>query len=350
MKQLFLVLAACVLVACDSTSNGPDDNNAGGSGDGSDGQAEDNTPAVVDDGPLAGTCPGGFTAAQGNNDGFVSDGVERRFRVFLPDDTSTPRPVFVSLTGTEQAELAFASQSGLDDLTNSGWIVVSPYRRCSTEERNCNGPGSMGTNDGRTWEPWYDTTYTGSGDEGPDVRFVEAAVRCMAASWPVDKARIYVGGISAGGTFSNRNLTYNSDFFAGGIPSSGNWGTGVHPVIRAEMQGTIVIQIWGGATDVWPLENPIANYAPDTKEAAIYYAAQPNVVTVSCSGDHGHAWPANLELGPPFAGTTLSLGNEITNWAAETLLSHPMGSDPADFVLPDPPPELRCVLGEYTDH
>jgi hypothetical protein len=40
----------------------------------------------------------------------------------------------------------------------------------------------------------------------------------------------------------------------------------------------------------------------------------------------------------------------MTPWLAETLLSHPKGSDPAAFTLSDPPDGFSCVLGEYTDH
>jgi hypothetical protein len=79
--------------------------------------------------------------------------------------------------------------------------------------------------------------------------------------------------------------------------------------------------------------NPIANYDPETKLAAQYYAAQSSVVTVSCTGRHGHIWPT-----------------EMTPWLVKTLVSHPKGNDPRSFQLTDPPPGFSCVRGEYTDH
>ena len=85
--------------------------------------------------------------------------------------------------------------------------------------------------------------------------------------------------------------------------------------------------------EVSPPNDPIADYDPETRLAAIYYAAQPNVVTVSCTGSHGHIWPTVM-----------------TPWLAETLLSHTKGTAPADFQLTAPPPGFSCVLGEYTDH
>jgi len=299
---------------------------------------------------LEGSCPDGFTPAAGSNTSFPSDDVERRFHLLVPEEMGSPRPVFVSLTGTVQQELAFASQSGLDQLTDLGWIVIAPFRRCSAEGRNCNTAGGAGSGDGRVWEPWYDGTMPKSDDAGPDVRFVEAAVRCVARDFPVDADRIYVGGISAGGTFANRNLTFNSDFIAGGVPASGNWNYGVDPATPTPMPGGIVIQVWGGETDVWPLDSPIANYAPETRAAGLFYAAQASVVSVSCTGSHGHTWPANANLEPPFSGKSLVLGNEFTEWAAELLRSHPRGSQPEDFVLTEPPPDFSCVLGAYTDH
>jgi poly(3-hydroxybutyrate) depolymerase len=307
-KILALALVAA-LAACSSGSN-----DAGGAG--------------VE--TLAGTCPEGFEPTPGENHGFPSEGEARTFHLLLPDSTEGPRPLFVSLTGTVQGELGFAEQSGLDQLPADGWIVVAPVRTCSQNGTNCAQVGS----DGRIWEPWYDGTTRPSDDEGPDVRFVESVVRCVAARWPVDAQRVYVGGISAGGSFTNRSMTFNSALFAGGVVSSGNWYNGLAaPASPLRMDPSIVILIWGGPTDIWPPVNPIANYDPETRLAALYYAAQPDVVTVSCTGSHGHIWPTVM-----------------TPWLAETLLSYPKGSDPGSFELSEPPAGFRCVLGAYTDH
>jgi hypothetical protein len=89
-------------------------------------------------------CPAGFTPAAGLNTGFMSDGKGRQFHLLLPADTSTPRPVFVALTGTVQLEMDFVRQARLDRLTQSGWIVVAPVRTGSQEMRNCNTDGAMG--------------------------------------------------------------------------------------------------------------------------------------------------------------------------------------------------------------
>src|SRR5215204_2560624 len=131
-----------------------------------------------DPGPnkLSGTCPAGFAPAAGENRGFSSDGVDRVFHVMAPSDVASPRPLFVSLTGTVQPELDFAAQSALDQLPASGWVVAAPVRNCSQNSTTCATYGG----DGRIWEPWYDGTNPASDEEGPDVRFVDSMVRCIA--------------------------------------------------------------------------------------------------------------------------------------------------------------------------
>lgn len=296
-----------------------------------DGASSGDGPAVPEAPALEGSCPTNFAPVAGFNDGFPSGGNDRQFHVLLPEDTTSPRPLFVSLTGTVQSELGFAAQSELDQLPADGWIVAAPVRTCSQNQTNCAQIGS----DGRIWEPWFDGTIAGpSDDEGPDVRFVESMVRCIAERWPVDASQIHIGGISAGGSFTNRSMTFNSGFFAGGVAASGNWYGGLAaPASPLQMDRSLVIIIWGGPNDLWPPNNPIADYDPETKQAAIYYAAQPNVVTLSCTGSHGHIWPTAM-----------------TTWLAKTLLSFPKGTDPANFDFTAPPDGFRCVLGEYTDH
>lgn len=301
---------------------------AGCGGSSGDGSGDGSSGAVA----LVGSCPADFEPQAGENRDFPSDGKDRIFHVLLPDaPADDPRPLFVSLTGTVQRELDFAAQSGLDQLPHDGWIVAAPVRTCSQNGTNC---AQIGT-DGRIWEPWYDGTIAGPSDEeGPDVRFVEAMVRCIATRWAVDRDRIFVGGISAGGSFTNRNLTFNSDFFAGGVASSGNWYGGLAaPGSSPPMDRSLAILIWGGPTDVWPLVNPISNYDPETKQASIYYAAQPEVATISCTGSHGHIWPTAM-----------------TPWLASTLLAHSKGTPPGELVLTDPPAGFSCVVGAYTDH
>jgi outer membrane protein assembly factor BamB len=319
------------------------------------------------------SCPSAFTPQDGLNTGFMSDGYSRSFRI-LPATTGTgPRPVFVSLTGTAELETDFMSATFIDQLPSQGFIVISPVRICAANGTNsvC-AAGTVTTQDGRTWEPWFDGVAEGNvaqyQDAGTDVRFFERAVKCAATRYEIDQTRIFVGGISAGGTATNRALTFSSDFFAGGAPASGEWyrtdgvpisienvGSAIvdgraapRPLNRnAEaLESSINIVLWGGPTDKWyqngatgPL---IANYNPSTKLAANYYASQSNVVTVSCTHDLGYA--------PPIGGHLWPRSQAITNWIANTLAAHPKGTPREAFALSPTPAGLTCVLGTFQDH
>ena len=319
LHNIFLIVLSAAWVSGCSSGSSSNTNN------------EDSPQANV----LEGSCPENFTVQSGGNSGFMSDGKFRQFHIFLPDNLDTPRPLFVSLTGTVATELEFVSDtiSQFESLADSGWIVVAPFRSCTTENRRCAGIGATGSDDGRFWEPWFDGWIPQSNDEGPDVRFIESMVNCIAADYPVDKERIYNGGSSAGGTMTSRNMMFNSDLFAGGIIGSGNFQYlsqfPIQPVDTVAMDSSIVVLLWGGENDRYGT----SDYGIETKLAAEYYSAQNNVVTVSCSGTHGHPWP-----------------NAFGPWAAATLLSHPKGTPVADFELTTPPEGFSCVLGVYTDH
>jgi dienelactone hydrolase len=317
------------------------------------------------DGPLEGTCPDGFMPRSGMNTGFASDGKMRQFVTYLPNDMSTPRPVFVGITGTEQQSDAFISAAQLAGLTQAGWIVMAPVRLCTSEGRQQECLAGIGesTMDGWTWEPWNDgdatqeTEKKWNDDPGQDVRFLENMVRCAATEWPIDQRRLYLGGISAGGSFTNRNLTFNSKFWAGGVPASGMWyitagndvvnsdnadelmdGKCCHsPVSEIQMYSSIVIVLFGGARDNYTTRGdmPIyVEYKPEAQIASNFYDSRDNVAVVTCEGSQGHIWPPSAAW---------------NNWMAMTLASHPKGTPKADFKLMTPPSGYTCNVGRYTD-
>lgn len=311
---------------------------------------------------LAGMCPTGFAKPKmGENVGFPHDNVMRQFMVFLPEDMSTPRPVFVALTGTVESTQAFTvTNSGLSELTQKGWVVLAPVRACSSDamdsSQSCNGVGTNGWG----WRPWNEGSSSPMWKQevGPDGNFLKSMVRCAATEWKLDETRLFVGGISSGGTFSNRLLTFMDDFWAGGIPASGEWyienGMGLsgdttmmnNPMaiptgrccpqpLKEKLQPMLVITLWGGESDMWM---GLSNYRPSTQASSNYFSSKPEVVEVSCSGTHGHFWPRGMT------------GRTFNTWAADLLYGHPKGSDPKNFKLTTAPPEFKCQLGRYTDH
>jgi poly(3-hydroxybutyrate) depolymerase len=191
-------------------------------------------------------------------------------------------------------------------------------------------------------------------------------VRCVGAHWPLDRRRLFIGGISAGGTMTNRALLFDSDFWAGGLPISGEWyidGDDGRPLSFADARAAviaapakifqgrvgpsplprrlrpmIVITVWGGERDVWHCGTVLcADYRPSTQAGSNYFSSLRGVVHVACSADHGHMWP--------------QVNTRAFNlWALQTLASHPKGSRPSRFRLTAPPRGYRCQVGRYTDH
>ena len=165
---------------------------------------------------------------------------------------------------------------------------------------------------------------------------------------------------------TNRALLFDSSFWAGGLPISGEWYVTrddgiplgfeaaraavaaspnsifqgrVGPLpLPTRLDSLIVITVWGGENDNWHCGTTLcADYRPSTQASSNYYAAQPAVVGIACSTDDGHQWP--------------QINTQAFNlWALTTLASHPKGSAPAAFRLTPPPPGYRCRIGHFEDH
>jgi len=324
------------------------------------------------------SCPDGFTPKEGLNTNFPSDGMMRAFVVIPAKNATGPSPVWVPLSGTVESANANLNvpRSGANALmANEGFTVIGPVRQCANQDPNigfkeCDGVGSNGWN----WKPWNDGRAANAdgekwkGDAGPDSRFFEAMVRCVGTKFPLDARRLFIGGISAGGTVTNRVLTFNSAFWSGGMPISGEWYVsnddgsalsfndaraavaanptkiwqgriGPYP-LPARLSSLVVITVWGGEKDLWDCGPPLglcSDYRPSTQAGANYFASMPNVVHVACSSTHGHMWP--------------QINTQAFNtWALKTMASHPKGSDPKTFKLAPPPEGYSCKLGTYTDH
>jgi poly(3-hydroxybutyrate) depolymerase len=327
---------------------------------------------------LKGECPAGYQVKEGLNTDFPHAGMSRAFFVHPAKGVADPAPVWVPLTGTMEstfANLNVARSGANAQMATRGFTVVAPIRQCAKQDpnlssgNNCNGPGSNGWN----WEPWNEGR-AGSpagdrwkNDEGPDSAFFVAMLKCVATKFPLDDRRLYLGGISSGGTMTNRALTFRSDFWAGGLPISGEWyvtgddGKGLsfdaarkvvidnptkihqgrigpYPLPR-RLGPLIVITVWGGEKDLWRCAGDVlcADYRPSTQAGSNYFSSLPNVVHVACTADHGHMWPQKNT-------------QAFNTWALNTLASHPKGSNPKRFRLTPPPEGYACKLGPYTDH
>ena len=323
--------------------------------------------------PMRWACPAGYQVKAGLNVDFPHKGLKRAFVVTPPDDTSRPAPVWVPLTGSVEStnDNLTVARSGANALmAKQGFMVIGPVRHCAAQDPDvragaCNGPGQGGW----SWNPWFEgrsplpAGEAWKADAGPDASFLEAIVQCVGTRFKLDKRRLYLGGISSGGTMTNRTLTFRSDFWAGGLPISGEWyvtkddgsylpfdaareavaaapskihqgRVGPFP-LKAELSPMIVITVWGGPKDIWYCGPTLcADYRPSTQAGSNYFSGQPKVVHVACKATHGHMWP--------------QVNTQAFNlWALKTLASHPKGSDPKRFKLTPPPEGYDCAVGPF---
>ncbi len=338
------------------------------------------------------TCPNSYNPVSGENIDFPTPSGNRAFSLNLPSSTTTPRPVWVPLTGSVESTTENLDANGRNRvLTANGYIVIGPVRKCagsgagsaSAAGTAVNGmPCNQGGTGGWNWNPWNEgRVFDSTGDpwktdEGPDSQFMEAVVKCVATKYPVDQSRVFLGGISSGGTMTNRALTFRSDFWAGGMPISGEWyitqadgspyggspsfatefparnaAVAANPYaiyqgrvgplpLKTSLSPLIVITVWGGTNDLWPTTGSVgslSNYRPTTQVGSNYFSAFNNVVHIACSSTHGHQWP--------------TINRDAFNlWALTTLSSHPKGTPKESFILTPPPSGYSCKLGVFTDH
>lgn len=145
--------------------------------------------------------PQGFTVGATNH-GLSFGGLERSYRLYVPDGLSTPAPLVVMLHGgfgsAQQAERAY----GWDELADRAKFVVAypegEGRAWNTNGGCCGRPGREGVD---------------------DVGFITAAVNAIAADIGIDANRIYATGISNGGMMSYA-LACNTAAFAAIGPDS----------------------------------------------------------------------------------------------------------------------------------
>ena len=254
--------------------------------------------------PINWECPDGYQVKEGLNLDFPSAGEKRAFFVHPAKGVRGPAPAWVPLTGSVESTLANlnTARSGANALmADKGFTVIGPVRHCADQDPSlgggvCNGPGK----DGWNWAPWREGRAAGAAgdrwkaDPGPDAGFFEAMVKCVGTKFPLDPRRLFIGGISSGGTMTNRALTFRSDFWAGGMPISGEWYVSADdgaPIsfeaarqavagapakihqgrvapyrLPASLGSMVVITVWGGDKDIWYCGKVLcSDYRPSTQ-------------------------------------------------------------------------------------
>ena len=143
--------------------------------------------------------------------------------LYLPDKPpnvamrSRGRPLLVMLHGCEQSATQFAEGTRMNRLAErKGYAVLYPQQSLRSHARRC-------------WK-WYDKP---TQDGGGDARLIVGAIEQVAARHAIDRARIYICGISAGAGMAHIVALNHPHLFAAlGLHSGPVFGAG-HNLIGA---------------------------------------------------------------------------------------------------------------------
>ncbi|WP_426212049.1 extracellular catalytic domain type 1 short-chain-length polyhydroxyalkanoate depolymerase [Massilia sp. TWP1-3-3] len=139
--------------------------------------------------------------------------------LYIPDTppARTGLPLVVMLHGCDQSATLFAQGTRMNHWAEKqGYAVLYPQQSVSAHPHRC-------------WK-WYDrATQHGGGD----VSLIVGIVNKVAGTYPIDRARIYICGISAGAGMANIVALNHPDLFAAlGMHSGPLFGAG-HSTVGA---------------------------------------------------------------------------------------------------------------------
>ncbi|MDP8986325.1 MAG: PHB depolymerase family esterase [Pseudomonadota bacterium] len=164
---------------------------------------------------------------------------ELHYHLYLPPGTrKTERlPLLLMLHGCAQTATDFAEGTRMN--------AVAKERRCVVLYPE----QARGANLLRCWN-WFDPeTLAGRGE----AALLERTVRHVMGRYPIDPARVYVAGLSAGGAMTAALCATHADLFAAGAIHSGvMFGAAATPLQAAEVMRN-------GATAVAPIAQSLAS-------------------------------------------------------------------------------------------
>ncbi|ACB79650.1 PHB depolymerase family esterase [Methylorubrum populi] len=124
----------------------------------------------------------------------------RDYKLFIPSPRSGPRPLLVMLHGCTQSPDDFAAGTRMNALAEEeGIYVVYPRQSSRANAQRC-------------WN-WFEP-----GDQGREMGeagIVAGLVRAICTEHPIDRSRIYIAGLSAGGAAAANIARAYPDLFAG---------------------------------------------------------------------------------------------------------------------------------------
>lgn len=140
-----------------------------------------------------------------------------RYWLYVPASAHVGLPLVVMLHGCEQTAASFADGTRMNRAAEkAGYAVLYPQQSVSSHPHRC-------------WK-WYDrATQQGGGDAAT----IAALVKAVVLAWPIDPARIYIAGISAGAAMAHIVALNHPGLFAGlGMHSGPAFGAG-HSAVGA---------------------------------------------------------------------------------------------------------------------
>jgi len=158
--------------------------------------------------------------------------LSRDYRLFVPASyqAGTPIPLVVMLHGCKQDPDIFAAGTRMNRLAESeNFLVLYPKQDSSSNSDRC-------------WN-WYDPS---NQNRGAEAAIISGMVEKIKREYSVNKSRIYVAGMSAGGAMTSIMASCYSGMFA---------AAAVHSGLEYEAAGTpwaaetLLLLQWAGLTD-----------------------------------------------------------------------------------------------------
>ena len=237
-----------------------------------------------------------------NNEGFQSGGLEREFRLLLPENPVGAPVVFAWhwLGGSPSQAIRYMD---LETVADDGAIVVVPASAGSAFE-------------------WL---FTASPEGNADLALFDDVRACLYQQFDVDLSRIWATGFSAGALFTSYLTMYRSDVLASTAIFSG----GTEPFITYATPtdpGLPVLLSWGGEDDLF---------------SGLSFEQSTTAFTAELLGD-GH-FVINCDHG---GGHTVPDGGPQYAW--EFLQAHPKnpGAEAYEGGLPSDFPEWCWLAGD----
>jgi len=209
--------------------------------------------------------------------------LEREFAVLVPSryDPDAAAPLVVDLHSLSITNETQASLSGFRWVAHEqGFIVVWPQGI----HNSWNG---------------YDCCGEAHAQGVDDVGFIVAAIEDVAATWNVDRKRVYATGYDAGGALAHRLACERADVIAAAAPVA--YGYDVTVQGCAPVRPLSIIQFCGVADSVscdrgraeasfeaWAALNSCVGPAVEEGDCRIYEDCQDGVTTTLCAPDANH--------------------------------------------------------------